>query len=131
MALSQALGWLCERPKGDFTVGWVLRSGWPGFAEAVLLPKPLELGRAARLVERVIFLGSMAGFICKATAKEKIKKTKSSIRLWPSGSVEGVGNGTTNERPGKRSVFEVSCRERLESTAPNVIMQKSYPCLCQ
>jgi hypothetical protein len=61
--LSQALTWLCERPRGDFTVGWVLRRGWPGFADVVLLPKQLELGRAARLVERVIFLGSMAGFI--------------------------------------------------------------------
>ena len=37
--------------------------GWPGFADLVLLPKQLELGRAARLVERVIFLGEMAGFI--------------------------------------------------------------------
>jgi hypothetical protein len=44
-------------------VGWVLRRGWPGFASVVLLPKQLALGRAARLVERVIFLGAMAGFI--------------------------------------------------------------------
>jgi hypothetical protein len=57
------LAWLCEPPRGDFTVGWVLRKGWPGFANFVLLPKPLELGRAARLVERVIFLGAMAGFV--------------------------------------------------------------------
>jgi hypothetical protein len=44
-------------------VGWILRRGWPGFASVVLLPKQLELGRAARLIERVIFLGAMAAFI--------------------------------------------------------------------
>jgi hypothetical protein len=63
MSVHQVLTWLCERPRGDFTVGWILRRGWPGFASVVLLPKQLELGRAARLVERVIFLGSMAAFI--------------------------------------------------------------------
>lgn len=63
MTLSRALTWLCERPKGDFTLGWVLRRGWPEFADVVLLPKPFELGRVARLVERVIFLGTMAAFI--------------------------------------------------------------------
>ena len=61
--ISRALTWLCEPPQGDFTLSWVLRRGWPGFAEVVLLPKPLALGRAARLVERVIFLGAMGGFI--------------------------------------------------------------------
>ncbi len=45
--LSQALTWLCERPRGDFTVGCVLRRDWPGFANVVLLPKQRELGRAA------------------------------------------------------------------------------------
>ena len=40
-----------------------MREGWPSFASVVLLPKQLELGRAARLVERVIFLGGMAGFL--------------------------------------------------------------------
>jgi hypothetical protein len=40
-----------------------LRRGWPGFASVVLLPKQLELGRAARLVERMIFLGAIAAFI--------------------------------------------------------------------
>jgi hypothetical protein len=63
MSVHRALTWLCERPQGDFTLGWVLRKGWPGFPSVVLLPKQLELGRAARLVERVIFLGAMAGFI--------------------------------------------------------------------
>jgi hypothetical protein len=57
-ALSRSLAWLRE-PPGDFTVRWVLRRGWPGFANVVLLPKQLELVR----VERVIFLGAMAGFI--------------------------------------------------------------------
>jgi hypothetical protein len=46
--ISQTLTWLCERRRGDFTVGWVLRRGWPGFANVVLLPKQLELGRSAR-----------------------------------------------------------------------------------
>jgi hypothetical protein len=41
----------------------VLRRGWPAFASVVLLPKQLEVGRAARLVERLIFLGAVAGFI--------------------------------------------------------------------
>ena len=63
MSVHRVLTWLCERPQGDFTLGWVLRKGWPEFASIVLLPKQLELGRAARLVERVIFLGAMAGFI--------------------------------------------------------------------
>lgn len=63
MSVHRVLTWLCERPRGDFTVGWVLRRGWPGFANVVLLPKQLELGRAARLVERIIFLGSMASLI--------------------------------------------------------------------
>jgi hypothetical protein len=57
MALSQALGWLCEPPKRNFTLSGLLRKGWPGFADVVLLPKIWELGRAARLVERVIFWG--------------------------------------------------------------------------
>jgi hypothetical protein len=52
MALSQALAWLCEPPQGDLTLSWILRRAWPGFANFVLLPKQLELGRAARLVER-------------------------------------------------------------------------------
>jgi hypothetical protein len=63
MALSRALAWLCEPPQGDFTLSRTLRRGWPGFASFVLLPKALELGRAARLVERMIFLGGMAGFV--------------------------------------------------------------------
>ena len=63
MSVHRVLTWLCERPQGDFTLGWALRKGWPEFASIVLLPKQLELGRAARLVERVIFLGAMAGFI--------------------------------------------------------------------
>jgi len=63
MTPSRVLTWLCERPKGDFTLGWLLRRGWPEFAEVVLLPKPFELGRVARLVERAIFLGTMAEFI--------------------------------------------------------------------
>ena len=64
MALSQALGWLCEPPKRNFTLSGLLRRGWPGFADVVLLPKIWELGRAARLVERVIFWGGgLAGII--------------------------------------------------------------------
>lgn len=63
MSFSQALAWLCEPPQGDLTLSWILRRGWPGFANFVLLPKQLALGRAARAVERVIFLGGMAGFI--------------------------------------------------------------------
>jgi hypothetical protein len=63
MSVHRVLTWLCERPQGDFTLAWLLRRGWPGFANFVLLPKQLELRRAARLVERVIFLGAMGGFI--------------------------------------------------------------------
>src|ERR1700738_1746043 len=61
--ISRTSTWLCERPRGDFTVGWVPRRGWPGLANVVLLPKQLELGRAARLVERIIFLGAMAALV--------------------------------------------------------------------
>ena len=47
MSVHRVLTWLCERPQGDFTLGWALRKGWPEFASIVLLPKQLELGRAA------------------------------------------------------------------------------------
>ena len=63
MTISRALTWLCEEPRRQFTLSGILRRGWPGFANFVLLPKQLELGRLARLVERVIFLGGMAGLI--------------------------------------------------------------------
>ena len=58
MTVSRALTWLCDRPQGDFTLSWLLRRGWPEFADFVLLPKVFELGRLARLVERVIFWGA-------------------------------------------------------------------------
>lgn len=47
MSVHRVLTWLCERPQGDFAVGWVLRRGWPGFASVVLLPK--QLNRLQRL----------------------------------------------------------------------------------
>jgi len=49
--LSQALNWLCEEPRRQFTLSSILRRGWPGFANVVLLPKiaprdrPLAAGR--------------------------------------------------------------------------------------
>ncbi len=63
MMVSRALTWLCEEPQHSFTLNKFLRRGWPGLANFFLLPKLLELGRAARLVERTIFLGGMAGFV--------------------------------------------------------------------
>ena len=54
MWVSRALTWLCEEPQGKFILAWVLRRGWTGFANVVLLPKQ---------VERVIFLGVMGGLI--------------------------------------------------------------------
>ena len=39
MSVHRVLTWLCERPQGDFTLAWLLRRGWPGFANFVLLPK--------------------------------------------------------------------------------------------
>lgn len=62
MMLSSALAWLRE-PSDFFTLDKLLRKGWPGLANFFSLQKPLELGRAARLVERTIFLGGMACFI--------------------------------------------------------------------
>lgn len=65
MSVHRVLTWMCDRPRGDFTVGRVLRCGWPGFASVVLLPKQLELGRARRLIERVIFSGATSSFCTK------------------------------------------------------------------
>jgi hypothetical protein len=62
MMLSSALAWLRE-PSDSFTLSRLLRKGWPGLANFLLLQKPLELGRAARLVERTIFMGGMACFV--------------------------------------------------------------------
>jgi hypothetical protein len=62
MMLSRALAWLRE-PSDSFTLSKLLRKGWPGLANFLSLQKPLELGRAARLVERTIFLGAMACFV--------------------------------------------------------------------
>jgi hypothetical protein len=61
--VSKSLAWLCEEPQHSFTLSKFLRRGWPELASFLLLPKLLELGRAARLVERTIFVGGMAGFV--------------------------------------------------------------------
>ena len=63
MMPSKALAWLREEPNNSITFNKVLRKGWPGLGNFFLLPKPLELGRAARLVERTIFIGGMACFV--------------------------------------------------------------------
>jgi hypothetical protein len=63
MTASRALTWLCAEPDFSFTFNKVFRKGWPGLADFFLLPKPFTLGRAARFVERTIFIGGMAGFV--------------------------------------------------------------------
>jgi hypothetical protein len=63
MLPSRTLHWLGEPPEFSGTINNLLRRGWPGLADFFLLPKLFELGRLARLVERVIFLGGMAGFV--------------------------------------------------------------------
>jgi len=64
MFLSQALGWLCEPPRSNFTLRGVLQKGWPEVAGFIAMPKALELGRLARLVERGIFVaGGLADII--------------------------------------------------------------------
>jgi hypothetical protein len=60
MTVSSALAWLCEEPNHSFTLNMVYRRGWPGLADLFLLPKQLTLGRAARTLERVLFLGGLA-----------------------------------------------------------------------
>ncbi|HZL25970.1 MAG TPA: hypothetical protein VFC39_05515 [Acidobacteriaceae bacterium] len=60
--VSKALGWLCEEPEHSFTLNKFFRRGWPGLANFFLLPKQLELGRAARTLERCLFLGGLAAF---------------------------------------------------------------------
>jgi len=62
MAVSKALGWLCEEPEHSFTLNKLFRRGWPGLANFFLLPKQLELGRAARTLERCLFWGGLAAF---------------------------------------------------------------------
>lgn len=59
MFLSQALGWLCEPPRSNFTLRGILQKGWPEVAGFIAMPKPLELGRLARLVERGIFAAGL------------------------------------------------------------------------
>jgi len=63
MMVSRALAWLREEPRHSFTLNKFLRRGWPGRANFFWLPKLLELGSAARLVERKDFVGGMAGFV--------------------------------------------------------------------
>jgi hypothetical protein len=60
MTVSSALAWLCEEPDHSFTLNMVFRRGWPGLADLLLLPKQWTLGRAARTLERVLFLGGLA-----------------------------------------------------------------------
>jgi hypothetical protein len=62
MMVGRALTWLCEEPDHSFTFNTVFRRGWPGLANFFLLPKQLTLGRAARTLERGLFLGSLAAF---------------------------------------------------------------------
>ena len=62
MMVGQALTWLCEEPEHSFTFNNIFRRGWPGLASFFLLPKQLTLGRAARTLERCLFLGSLAAF---------------------------------------------------------------------
>ena len=62
MMVSKALAWLCEEPDHSFTLNFVFRRGWPGLADFFLLPEQLTLGRAARTLERVLFLGGLAAF---------------------------------------------------------------------
>jgi len=62
MMVSRALTWLCEEPDHSFTFNMVFRRGWPGLADFFLLPKQLTLGRAARTLERCLFLGGLAAF---------------------------------------------------------------------
>jgi hypothetical protein len=63
MRVRQTLAWLCDEPRHSFTFNGILRQGWPGLANFFLLPRLLTLGRAARFVERTIFLGGMVGFV--------------------------------------------------------------------
>jgi hypothetical protein len=63
LTVYNALTWLCEEPLHSFTLNRFFRRGWPGLANFFLLPKLLELGRAARFIERAIFIGGMAGFV--------------------------------------------------------------------
>ena len=42
MSVHRGLTWLCERRQGDFTLGWVLRKGWPKFASIGLLNLRVE-----------------------------------------------------------------------------------------
>ena len=62
MMVGRALTWLCEEPAHSFTFNNIFRRGWPGLASFFLLPKQLTLGRAARTLERCLFLGSLAAF---------------------------------------------------------------------
>jgi hypothetical protein len=58
MMVSKALGWLCEEPEHSFTLNKIFRRGWPGLSNFFLLPKRLELGRAARTLGRCLFWGA-------------------------------------------------------------------------
>ena len=79
MRLSQPLAWLLDEPDRSFTINGILRTGWPGLASFFLLPKLFALGRAGRFVERVIFLGGMAGFILYGGLPIKSLTTKAGL----------------------------------------------------
>jgi hypothetical protein len=64
MLLSQALGWLSQPPRRNFTLTPLLRRGWPEAAGFLAMPTALELGRLPRLIERAIFVvGCLADFV--------------------------------------------------------------------
>jgi hypothetical protein len=62
MRINQALTWHFEEALHSFTLSALLRRGWPGFADLALLPRQLELGRAAAARARDFF-GRDADFI--------------------------------------------------------------------
>jgi hypothetical protein len=79
MRLSRAVAWLYEEPDHSFTLNGILRTGWPGLASFFLLPRLLTLGRAPRFVERVIFIGGMAGFVLFGGLKIPSLATKAGL----------------------------------------------------
>ena len=69
---------------------------WPGLANFFLLPRLLTLGRAARFVERTIFIGGMAGFVA---ARGVLRASASVMARRSSCQTAVVQRATVNRQP--------------------------------
>jgi hypothetical protein len=127
MMVSKALGWLCEEPQHSFTLNKFFRRGWPGLANFFLLPKQLELGRAARTLERCLFWGGLAAFAvvggrpalsCGRIESDRAHCRVRDARHSQSGGIPDRrrGKGSPHQRSGEAHRFGALCRTKNRVT---------------